>query len=332
MTSTLVKTRCPAKVNLTFQIVGLLPDGYHEVKTLMQAVSLEDDLAFQFSPGNGQVTFSSVDSSFESSFPVDDSNLIVKAIRKFQNRVPSSSSENIDIRIKKRIPIGAGLAGGSSNAAAALVALNHRCGNTLSPEEVTAIGAALGADVPFCLMGATAIGVNRGDVLAAVDCKPEFTLLLAKPRQLSISTPWAFHEFDKLVLEKRDEASTVSDTTERCAAAIVTGTASGIAPYLVNDLEEPVFHHFEELNKIRKKLEDFGALRARLTGSGPTLYGLFESVHDAENAKTMLDEFQTAQAQAVSPGSVHKTASSSESIYPLDSWVVQSVQLGARVV
>ncbi len=332
MTSILVKTRCPAKVNLTFQIVGLLPDGYHEVKTLMQAVSLEDELAFQFSPGDGKVTFSSVDSSFESGFPTDDSNLIVKAIRKFQHQVPSSRSENIDVRVTKRIPIGAGLAGGSSNAAAALVALNHRCGDTLSPEEVTAIGAALGADVPFCLMGGTAIGVSKGDVLAAVHCKPEFTLLLAKPRQLSISTPWAFKEFDKLVLEKRDEASTVSDTTEKCAAAIVTGTAPSIAPYLVNDLEESVFHHFEELNEVRSKLEEFGALQARLTGSGPTLYGLFESIHDAEEAKTMLDKFQNAQAQAVSPGSIKKTASGSESIYPLDSWVVQSVQLGARVV
>jgi 4-diphosphocytidyl-2-C-methyl-D-erythritol kinase len=327
MSITTVKTRCPAKVNLTFQILGLLPDGYHEVKTLMQSVSLEDELTFRFADGDGKVSFTSVDSKFASSFPADESNLIVKAIRKFQQAVPESSSKNIEVEIVKRIPIGAGLAGGSSNAAAAIVAMNHQFEESLSFQNLIAIGASLGADVPFCLMGGTAVGTHKGDVLTSIRDTSKFHLLLVKPQELSISTPWAFKEFDKLVLETRGADSTIDDTTERCATIVNKGSANDIAPHLVNDLEHPVFHHYSELNHIREQVEKFGALRARLTGSGPTLYGLFNTRAQAEGAQKQLNEYQKIKQKNAQTDSQNSPA-----IYPLDSYVVETVQLGARVI
>lgn len=327
MSITTVKTRCPAKVNLTFQILGLLPDGYHEVKTLMQSVSLEDELTFRFTDGDGKVSFASVDSKFASSFPADESNLIVKAIRKFQQAVPGSSSKNIEVEIVKRIPIGAGLAGGSSNAAATLVAINHQFQNALSPQNLIAIGASLGADVPFCLTGGTAVGTHKGDVLTSIGDASKFHLLLVKPQQLSISTPWAFKEFDKLVLENRRADTTIDDTTERCATIVHKGSANDIAPHLVNDLENPVFHHYSELNHIREHIEKFGAVKARLTGSGPTLYGLFNTRAKAEGAQKQLNEYQKIRLQNAQPG-----PKDSSVIYPLDSYIVESVELGAHVI
>lgn len=333
MSITTVKTRCPAKVNLTFQIVGLLSDGYHEVKTLMQSVSLEDELTFRFAEGNGKVTFASVDSTFAASFPADESNLIVKAIRKFQHTIPDSNTKDIEIEIVKNIPIGAGLAGGSANAAAALAAMNHQFDKALSTKELTAIGSSLGADVPFCLTGGTAIGTHKGDVLTRITSASILHLLLVKPQQLSISTPWAFKEFDKLVLHERIAGRTIDDTTDECASLVHRGTPTEIASHLVNDLEHPVFHHYAELNNIREKLEQFGALKARLTGSGPTLYGLFDCENGAIEAKTRLDDFQAKQARNDPSGFASETTPRPRKhIYPLDSWVVTTSRHGARVV
>jgi 4-diphosphocytidyl-2-C-methyl-D-erythritol kinase len=317
-----VKTRCPAKVNLTFEILGTLPDGYHEVRTLMQSVSLEDELTFHFSPGDGDVSFQSVDSKFGEQFPADKSNLIVRAIEKFQQTVPESKSNNVAVQIIKRIPIGAGLAGGSANAAAAIVAINHYHNDALSLEEIMKIGASLGADIPFCIKGGTCVGSHKGDVLAPSGRGMNLVLLLAKPHALSISTPWAFKEFDQG--QSSDQARSSVDFTEHCADVLKCGTlAAELTPHLVNDLERVVFRHYNELEIVRQKLEEFGALGARLTGSGPTLYGLFSSRAEAEAARKRLNHFQEALSE---------NDSSSNAIYPFDSWIAESIEHGARVV
>lgn len=308
----LVNTRCPAKINLTFEILGLLPDGYHEVRTLMQAVSLEDELSFKFSRGTGLIEFNSINSPFASAFPADESNLIAKAIRRYQEKVPECKNANIKIAISKNIPIGAGVAGGSANAAAALVAANRFCGNKLTDGELQEIAATLGADVPFCLTGGTCVGTHKGDVLEKSRRTSSLSFLLVKPRELSISTPWAFKQFDEL----GDAKPKSDDFTASCKNVIDGSNSESIAPYLVNDLELAVFKHYPELDDVRRKLESFGALAARLTGSGPTLYALFPSDTEAESAQEEFNKYQKTLKE----------------LHPLDSWIASAVDEGARVV
>ncbi len=354
-----VVTRCPAKVNLTFEILGTLADGYHEVCTFLQAISLEDELLFEFSndssnadSGESRISYQNFQSDFPlSEFPMTESNLISKAIRTYQMVVPKSRAVNVGVSIRKRIPIGAGLAGGSANAAATLVAINHYFDEELSPEKLLEVGASLGADVPFSIQGGTCIGTHKGDVLQKVDCTPELVMLLAKPRMLSVSTPWAFKEFDKRHTKQTPQPITASSTTintattqsyaaQKCAQSLVraksdsqsskTGAsetaaqtaAQAIAGELKNDLEQVIFAEHSELEVLRKTMESSGAITARLTGSGPTLYALVETTEQAEGLRKKLLEFQ----------SEHMSEHNDSKVFPLDFWIAESFSHGARVI
>lgn len=406
MSTTELKTRCPAKVNLTFEILGTLSDGYHEVCTLLQAVSLEDELTFRFSfdsetsvdsnytdfksidsksndsssinsnssdsknrrddawrrPASDEqytksslsrISYDSYQSEFSAEFPMDETNLISKAIRAYQNVVPESKYLNVGIDIKKRIPLGAGLAGGSANAAAALVAINSFFAEKLSHDELLKIGASLGADVPFSLQGGTCIGTHKGDVLQKLDNAQKLVLLLVKPSLLSVSTPWAFKEFDLIAGKNGLGQSTVSNTTnytdtssnsatkicadtlvrsevpprsvqsapfdsEPSSVSAVQSTARAMAKTLKNDLEQVVFAEHKDLESVRQAMESHGAIAARLTGSGPTLYALIESTEHAELLKNKLLTFQSEY--------------NNSKIFPLDFWIAESFSRGARVI
>jgi len=377
MASTVVKTRCPAKVNLTFEILGLLPDGYHEVLTLLQTVSLEDELSFRFSergadehskpekhqdvnpdeqsdeqpltpPNSVQtstISYDSYESEFSAEFPTNDSNLISKAIRKYQEAVPESQNINVSIDVVKRIPMGAGLAGGSANAAAALVAINHFCQNKLTHAQLLELGATLGADVPFSLQGGTCIGTHKGDVLKTLSGAAKLFLLLAKPQALSVSTPWAFKQLDALTdgdsarpgtagSAKAGTATAIGSATEKCTSALITTSEvshsngslppadqsklNAVAKHLKNDLEKVVFEEHEELKAFRQTMEQHGAIAARLTGSGPTLYAIVESREKAQKLKEDLIKFQSNKNDS--------------KIFPLDFWITESISCGARVI
>lgn len=348
---------------MTFEILGTLSDGYHEVCTLLQAISLEDELMFQFSdsqnnianenaPNKSTISYQNFQSDFPlSDFPMNESNLISKAIRAYQNAVPKSKTVNVGVSIRKKIPIGSGLAGGSANAAAALVAINHFLGEELSQEKLLEVGASLGADVPFAIQGGTCIGTHKGDVLQKLGDTPELVMVLAKPRMISVSTPWAFKEFDKLELESSSDKRTASGTTsepgkdrgfaaQKCTdllhssktvakdaalSSLETGArtaARAIAENLKNDLEKVVFAAHNELEIVRQAMEKLGAVTARLTGSGPTLYALVESLEDAEALRKKLLEFQ----------SEYMSEHADSKVFPLDFWIAESFSRGARVI
>ncbi len=336
---------------MTFEILGILPDGYHEVCTLLQTVSLEDELVFEFSEtdrktsddngshSTGRISYNSCESKFVNDFPTDDSNLISKAIRKYQEVVKESQNFDVNVRITKQIPIGAGLAGGSANAAAALIAMNYLFDEKLSKEKLLEIGASLGADVPFSIQGGTSIGSHRGDVLQAIPIEPRLFFVLAKPRALAISTPWAFKQFDKqndtiVKLSGTAGSTTVklaaSQSTTLCAEALtdfakVSLSSNGanfspstVAKHLRNDLEQIVFAEYRDLEMVRQTMVEFGAIAARLTGSGPTLYALVRSMDQAEKLKNQLEQFQTEKINS--------------EIFPLDFWITESISRGARVI
>jgi len=288
----------------------------------MQTISLEDELTFEFSEGDGKVDFLSVDSDYVSIFPQDDSNLIARAIAKFQSIVPESRKTSAGVLIEKRIPIGAGLAGGSANAAAALVAINHYHGNKLSLEELTTLGGTLGADVPFCLRGGTCLGTKKGDILTPVNRALDFALILAKPSKINVSTPWAFKQFDQLVKQNKT-ASTADNTTNRCAQAL-NSNLDDLASCFTNDLEEVVLNEHPELRNIRQLLVEFGAIASCMTGSGPTIFALLRNKADGMELATKLFSYQLTRD--IPPGE------QASAIYPLDIFEADAEPHGARVI
>lgn len=294
---TKVTVRCPAKLNLTFEVLGTIPDGYHEVRTLLQSIDLEDEIDFHFKSVTcaPQVELSlSSGKENRDGFPLDSSNLITRAILEFQDYAKCAPFA-VSVSIKKNIPIAAGLAGGSANAAAALAAANLYCDNPLSKESMLEIASSLGADVPFSLTGGTAVGTFKGDRLEKVDSASELNFLIIKPSKLALSTPAIFKRFDELAAS-RNETSTSQDRTRAASDALCKSDLSELAKHLHNDLELPVFGDHPSLDSLRKFLLTSGARAARLTGSGPTLFALTDSREQADQLRLRIEETNSASS------------------------------------
>ena len=243
-----IKVRSPAKLNLTFDITGSLPGGYHEVETLMQAISLEDELEFEFDFSSDrfiveiaeieidQIEIAEIDiAEIESysalaSVPNDANNLISKAAHLFHQQCATNEKCRISCKLKKRIPVAGGMGGGSGNAAATLVALDKAFDTRLSQEALSRLASQLGSDVPFFLSGGTQIGRNKGDVLAEVsDARPVWFVVVS-PRGLSLATPQIYAEYDRHEAEnpngliRPDLASALESLQFRTAAVLAATT------------------------------------------------------------------------------------------------------------
>ena len=276
-----------AKINLFLRVCGKRPDGYHVLSSLMQSISLCDDVGVQcsdhavrdgFEPG----IFLATNVGY---LPNDAKNTAYKAARTFLNAL-GQKDISVRIHIRKQIPTQAGLAGGSTDAAAVLKALSNIFPGVIQRDELFRIAAGIGADVPFCMDGGTQLCEGIGDVLSPVLPLQGLPILLIKPA-CSISTPRAFSKYDELrvnhkVLPEREEAITRllrapqnSDPRRRIADA---------APYLYNDLESVAEHVFPILADIRSFLTKQGAVMARMSGSGSTVYGIFEDAKTRDDA------------------------------------------------
>jgi 4-diphosphocytidyl-2-C-methyl-D-erythritol kinase len=314
--------RAPAKLNLTFEVVGEMPDGYHEVSTLLQAVDLEDELAFEFSPHEAMDIRLSVSGEGQAGhFPLDDSNLIARAIRDFVACLPGFSGLKVSVRVDKRIPIGAGLAGGSADAAATLAALNYYFAHPLGAEELLALGARLGADVPFCLEGGTKVGRGRGDELTPVKHQSRLSFLLVKPRDLSLSTAWVYDAYDefqppaeRLFWHPPDLVGAINGLT--------SGDLELATSCFGNDLEPVVFHHYPQLAGLKQRLLALGCWSCHLTGSGPALFAV---APDRESAHAVRRKFLAGEK-----GGGGGEAGNGQ--HEVDFWIVECVGYGARLV
>jgi 4-diphosphocytidyl-2-C-methyl-D-erythritol kinase len=253
----------PAKLNLGLEILGKRPDGYHEIRTLFQKISLHDTLHFALRKERGVSV-----SADNPELPVGRRNLVYRAAAMLLER--SNSSGGISIRIEKRIPIGAGLGGGSSNAAATLKALNEMLGIGLGRKELAGLGLEIGADVPFFLMEGAAIGTGIGERLKKVDLPP-FWYLLINPG-FEVSTQWAYRN---LVLTKRRFRSNIHKFVR---------TPVETSRVLRNDLEEVVRASHPQINTMKEILYSAGAEGALMSGSGPTVFGIFEGEARASEA------------------------------------------------
>jgi 4-diphosphocytidyl-2-C-methyl-D-erythritol kinase len=281
----------PAKINLTFDILGTMPDGYHQVETVLHSIDLMDRLTFSIEPSKELRVEMTGD---RAEFPTDDSNLIAKATKAFCTQ--TKSNVHLIARVEKNIPIGAGLAGGSADAAATLVALNRASDAKLPEHTLQTIGAALGADVPFAIHGGTAFGTNRGEVLNKLNTPLQFTFCVVKPMDLSISTPWAYKKFDAYehnVGAGLAPSEPTRPQTQQALDALKAGNLEAALAAFGNCFEGMLFTEHPFLGEIKAELLRLGAWYVQLSGSGPALFAI---VPDLEHAHFLRRKMSGAHA------------------------------------
>lgn len=261
-----------AKINLSLDVLGIREDGYHEVKMLMQSIGLADRITLE--PREAGIVLC----TNRPYLPCDGRNLAYRAAELFFEVTGIQSG--LFINIIKRIPVSAGLAGGSADAAAVLTGLNRLFGTRLGRRRLCELGATLGSDIPFCILGGTALAVGRGERIHRLPSLPRTYLVLVKP-PIGISTPKIYQELDSRTIDRRPD-------TDRLIDLIKKKEVGALAAEMVNVLE-PVCTFFEpRIAKLREELLHLGAQGARMSGSGPTVFGIFESYEKAEAAAAAL--------------------------------------------
>lgn len=266
-----VVVRSPAKVNVQLSVGPLRGDGYHELVTVFQALSIEDVITA--SPGAG-ISLTMTGEGSES-LPVDDSNLAVRAARLLAEHVGIEA--NVSLHIDKSIPIAGGMAGGSADAAGTLVACDALWHTGLSREELAGIAATLGSDVPFALFGGNAIGRGRGEQITPVLGRGRFHWVLALAAE-GLSTPEVYRRCDEL---RGDQDIPEADVSEGLMQALRSGDAEQLASSLSNDLQAAAVSLRPSLRRLLDAGVEYGALAGIVSGSGPTCAFL---VHDDEHA------------------------------------------------
>ena len=271
-----ISVKAYAKINLFLDITALRSDKYHDILSLMQSVSLYDTVTVEYLPS--KLKEISVFCDVEG-VPCDKTNLAYRAAEIF----PTDNGKII-IHIQKSIPMAAGLAGGSSDAAATMVALNVLTGNKLSGDELKSLGAKLGADVPFCIEGGACIARGIGERLDACDPMPEFPIVLAKKGE-GMSTPAAYKALD---LKYNNFINYLPNTSK---LNILQNSSSDAKTYcigLYNIFEDVVESERPAVTELKRIMLDFGASGAMMSGSGTSVFGIFSSEDDAKNAISAL--------------------------------------------
>lgn len=269
----MVKVLAPAKINFTLDITGKLENGYHTVDMIMQAVDLCDTVTVKKNNGGIKLT---CDKDF---VPCDERNTAYKAVQLFAEHCNIECG--VDVHIQKNIPAQAGLAGGSTDGAAVLVALNELYGTSLSIDTLAQIGAKIGADVPFCLYGGTMLATGIGTTLEKLEnnqCMQDKYILLCKP-YVNVSTPLAYKKSDE-----RPYSTNVHSTA--VINAMQCNSVEGFCNGLYNDFDSLL--QIDEVQKIKAIMIENGALASVMSGSGPTVYGVYSTQQDADTAADIL--------------------------------------------
>lgn len=265
-----------AKLNLTLDVLGKRDDGYHDLKSVMQAVSIRDDIEIDIGTGKAWTLSCNVEG-----VPEDGRNLAWKAAEVFFEAT-GKDPDGIAIRILKRIPMQAGLAGGSADAAAVLRALNKHYEMPFSILALAELGAQIGSDVPFCVLCGTAMAEGRGERLRKLPDMPDCFFVVCKP-EFSASTPELYHKIDQTVIGKRPDHQAME-------SAILAGDLGKIAQNLCNVFDPIVTQEHLELNYIKSIFSSYGAIGYQMSGSGSAVYAIVESFEYAAVICNMLKE------------------------------------------
>ncbi len=264
-----IRKNAYAKINLGLDVLRKRADGYHEVKMIMQTVDIYDTLTFTKREEPGILL-----KTDKEELSAGTDNLIYKAAACLINK--AGISQGVEIVLQKRIPIAAGMAGGSTDAAATLTGLNDLFSLDYSLEKLQKLGVTLGADIPYCLMGGCALSEGIGEILTKLPPPPQCILVIAKP-DINVSTKFVY---ENLHAESLAYHPDIDGMTE----AVRTGSLKGITDRLGNVLETVTVREYPVIDKIKTLMKNAGAENALMSGSGPTVFGIFTEKKDAESA------------------------------------------------
>ena len=284
MTRAALSVASCAKINLGLRVLGRRPDGYHELNTTLQSIDLSDEILLEESPA--------LSLAVEGRFPVpaDDSNLVLRAARALSERYPGHGAR---MTLRKSIPAGAGLGGGSSNAAATLLGLDRLWGLEADPGILYAIARRLGMDVPFFLYGGACLAVGRGDeVLPLPDRKP-WPVVVAWPG-VGLSTREVYEALPLSLTRARILSSMKGFVPGRGGDDQAENGGQSRPPDVVNDLEETAFRKVPEMRRLKDRLMGSGSLAAAMSGSGSAVFGLFSSTHEADRVAASISSGDVA--------------------------------------
>ena len=265
-----------AKINLTLDVLGKRKDGYHDLKSVMQTISIRDDVEIDIDTGKPWVLKIDVDG-----IPRDGRNLAWKAAEVFFEQTKRTTT-GLEIRITKRIPMEAGLGGGSADAAAVLRALNRHYGNPLSIMALAEIGALVGSDVPFCVLCGTAMVEGRGERLRKLPDLPDCCFVVCKP-DFSVSTPELYKKIDEVAIAKRPDHQAME-------SALLAGDLGKIAENVYNVFDPVVTADHLELNYIKSIFNSYGSITQQMTGSGSAVFAIVPDFEFAAVICNMLKE------------------------------------------
>lgn len=275
------------KINLGLDVLRRREDGYHEVRMIMQTVGLYDVLTMKKRKDD------KIEMTCNLSFlPTDERNLVYKAVKLIKDKY--HIKDGVEINLSKRIPVAAGMAGGSSNCAAALKGMNQLFDLGLSIDELCEIGVTLGADVPYCIWGGTALSEGIGEKISRVDAMPDCYILIAKPG-ISVSTAFVYKNLDLPALSKHPDIDGMLECLKE-------KDLTGICDRLENVLETVTIKEYPIIEKVKKHLMDQGAKGVLMSGSGPTIFAIFEDKKTADDAMESLRSIEDIkQAYVVRP-------------------------------
>ncbi len=258
----MITRKAYAKINLGLDVIGRRADGYHIVRMIMQSIDLSDELSFEKTE-DGSITIMTSNAKI----PTDHRNLIWKVAKQLQETYDVKSG--VIVSLKKYIPMAAGMAGGSTDAAATYHALNELWNLGLSRQEMCDLAVKLGADIPYCICGGTALSEGIGEELTFLRDMPSCHILIAKPA-IDVSTAWAYQTLDSAPIKSHPDI-------DGMMKAIDEGNLTGITDRLANVLEPVTAGRYTIIEEIRQVMLANGALGSRMSGSGPTVFGIFEN-------------------------------------------------------
>ena len=274
-----------AKINLGLNILGKRADGYHEVAMVMQSVGLSDTITI--SEGKGIEISTNI-----AGLSCGPDNLAYKAAALLAER--AGLEPNVHIDLEKRIFMAAGLAGGSSDAAAVLRGLNRYWGLGLTNDELRQEAAKLGSDIPFCIEGGTALALGRGEIIEPLEDLPEAIVVLAKPRGIEVSTAWVYKNYN--------EGRVIRVPKIRRMAEHIAEGAPALVPYMANVLETVTIPEYPVLASLKAAMVGAGAYYAMMSGSGPTVFAFVDSQDTARQVLAALADFDVETALTTTLG------------------------------
>lgn len=262
-----IKIHAMAKINLGLDVLGRRENGYHDVKMIMQTVDLYDTLLFEKTDTSGIVL-----KTDHEMIPTDESNLIYKAAKLLMDSC--QISQGVEITLTKRIPVAAGMAGGSTDAAAAFVGINELFGLGITKDRLKEMAVTLGADIPYCMEGGTFLSEGIGEILTPLPKAPDCFVLIAKPK-ISVSTAWVYKNLSLENLEHHPDI-------DRMVLAIREKDLKSVCDCMENVLETVTEKEYQEITVLKKLLKEYGAWNSLMSGSGPTVFGIFEKNSEKE--------------------------------------------------